>query len=127
MDQYTKMSLSSDVRFLLEVQAQLRILHWQTKSHAKHLALGDAYETLGELIDTYVETCMGIHGRFILGDEERSLSIQNLSDIDLLGMIKTVRASFQEMNINPKDVDLLSLRDEMLVVINKLSYLLTLR
>jgi hypothetical protein len=45
----------------------------------------------------------------------------------LLGMIKTVRVSFQEMNINPKDVDLLSLRDEMLVVINKLSYLLTLR
>ena len=114
------MSLSSDVRFLLEVQAQLRILHWQTKSHAKHLALGD-------FIDTYVETSMGIYGRFILGDEERSLSIQNLSDIDLLGMVKTVRVSFQNMDINPKDVDLLSLRDEMLVIINKLSYLLTLR
>jgi hypothetical protein len=121
------MSLSSDVRFLLELQSQLRVLHWQTKSHAKHLALGDAYETLGGLIDTYVETCMGIHGRFILGDEERSLSIQNLSDIDMLGMIKTVRISFQEMDINPKDVDLLSIRDEMLVIINILSYLLTLR
>lgn len=121
------MSLSSDVRFLLEVQSQFRILHWQTKSHAKHLALGDAYENLGELIDTYVETCMGIHGRFILDEEERTLTIQNLSDIDLLGMIKTVRTSIQDMNINPKDVDLLSLRDEMLVIINKLSYLLTLR
>ena len=121
------MSLSSDVRFLLELQSQLRVLHWQTKSHAKHLALGDAYETLGGLIDIYVETCMGIHGRFILGDEERSLSIQNLSDIDMLGMIKTVRISFQEMDINPKDVDLLSIRDEMLVIINILSYLLTLR
>ncbi len=121
------MSLSSDVRFLLELQSQLRILHWQTKSHAKHLAFGETYDTLGDLIDLYVETCMGIYGRFTLDEGERNITIQNLSDVDVLGMIKTIRVSVREMDINPKDTDLLNLRDEMLTSINKLSYLLTLR
>ena len=31
-----KMRLSGNVKFFLEVQSQLKVLHWQTKSHAKH-------------------------------------------------------------------------------------------
>ena len=121
------MMLSGNIKFFLELQSQLRILHWQTKSHAKHVALGETYGSLDALIDSYVETCMGLHGRFILNDEDKTLTINNLSDVDLLGMIKTVRTTLQEMEINPKDSDLLNIRDEMLASINKLSYLLTLR
>jgi hypothetical protein len=121
------MKLNGNVKFFLELQSQLRILHWQTKSHAKHVAIGDAYESLDGLIDSYVETCMGLHGRFILEDEDKTLTINNLSDVDLLGMIKTVRQTLQGMEISPTDSDLLNIRDEMLATINKLSYLLTLR
>jgi len=121
------MKLNGNVKFFLELQAQLRILHWQTKSHAKHIAIGGAYEVLDGLIDSYVETCMGLHGRFILDDEHKTLTINNLSDVDLLGMIKTVRKTLQEMEISPTDSDLLNIRDEMLAQINKLSYLLTLK
>jgi len=121
------MKLNGNVQFFLELQSQLRILHWQTKSHAKHIALGDTYNVLDGLIDSYVETCMGLHGRFILDDEHKTLTINNLSDVDMLGMIKTVRTTFQKMEISPIDSDLLNIRDEMLSQINKLSYLLTLK
>lgn len=121
------MKLSGNIKFFLELQSQLRILHWQTKSHAKHVAIGEAYETLDGLIDQYVETCMGLHGRFILEEDDRTLTINNLSDVDLLGMIKTVRQTLKDLEINPTDSDLLNIRDEMLASINKLSYLLTLR
>jgi len=121
------MKLSGNVRTFLELQSQLKVLHWQTKSHAKHIAFGETYDKLDALIDNFVEIVMGIYGRFVLGEEDRQLSIQNLSDVDVLGMIKTVRVSLQEMEINPKDTDLLNIKDEMLAEINKLSYLLTLR
>jgi hypothetical protein len=121
------MKLSGNVKFFLELQSQIKILHWQTKSHAKHLALGDAYEALDEIIDKFVESCMGLHGRFILGDEEKNITINNLTDVDLSGMLKTVTETIQGFEINPKDGGLISLRDEMLVEVNKLSYLLTLR
>ena len=121
------MKLNGNIKFFLELQSQLRILHWQTKSHAKHIALGDTYTALDLLIDSYVETCMGLHGRFILQDEDKTLTINNLSDVDMVGMIKTVRQTLKGLEINPSDSDLLNIRDEMLASINKLSYLLTLK
>ena len=48
---------------LVESQIQLKFLHWQTKSYAKHQAYGNLYGDLDELIDDFVEACMGKHGR----------------------------------------------------------------
>lgn len=121
------MKLSGNVKFFLEVQSQLKVLHWQTKSHAKHVAFGETYDVLNDLIDNFIEIAMGIYGRFTLDEEDTHISIQNLSDIDLLGMIKTVRGSLHQMEINPKDTDLLNVKDEILAQVNKLSYLLTLK
>mgnify|MGYP000654355677 FL=1 len=45
------MRLSGNVKFFLEVQSQLKVLHWQTKSHAKHVSFGETYNVLDGLID----------------------------------------------------------------------------
>jgi hypothetical protein len=42
------------------------------------------------------------------------------------GLIKTVRDSLVQMELDEVDTDLLNIRDEMLGEVNKLSYLLTL-
>ena len=47
---------------LLTLLNQLKIYHWKTKSYAQHNAFGDVYETLDELIDTYVEVFIGKYG-----------------------------------------------------------------
>lgn len=37
-------------------------LHWKTKSLSKHLALGDLYDSIDELVDALAEMYMGTYG-----------------------------------------------------------------
>ena len=106
----------------------MKINHWQTKGLARHEAFGNFYDTLGDLIDTFVESAMGKYGRFVLDEESKTLQLNNLSDIEMKGLINTVRDSLVMMSeqLDPSDTDLLNIRDEMLGEVNKLSYLLTL-
>jgi DNA-binding ferritin-like protein len=120
------MNLDTNINFLLGLQLQMKINHWQTKGFARHKAFGKFYDTLGDLIDTFVESAMGKYGRFILSEETKTIQLNNLSDIDMKGLITTVRSAFVQMELDPTDTDLLNIRDEMLSELNKLSYLLTL-
>ena len=118
------MELNPIVQFLLETQIQFRICHWQTKSYARHMAFGGIYTTLDGLTDTFIETAMGKYGRFELTEGEKSIQIENLSELDLTSFIKIVKSTLSEFE--GEDTDLLNIRDEMLSEINKLTYLLTL-
>jgi DNA-binding ferritin-like protein len=122
------MQLSTNVQFLLETQLQFRILHWQTKGYARHKAFGKIYSTLDDLIDSFTETAMGKYGRFSLSENEKTIKLQNISDLELSLFIKTIKGKLVGMSsdLTDKDSDLLNIRDEMLAEINKLSYLLTL-
>jgi hypothetical protein len=44
---------------LLHAATNTHILHWQTKSFAEHMALGEFYQALPELIDAVVEATQG--------------------------------------------------------------------
>lgn len=122
------MNIATNVNFFLGLQCQLKINHWQTKTYSRHQAFGDTYNSLQELIDTYVEESMGKYGRFVLDDESKNIQITNLSDLDIKSFINTVREALVQFSeqIDEKDTNLLNIRDEMLGLINKLSYLLTL-
>lgn len=123
------MNLSSNVNFLLQTQTQIKILHWQTKGYARHQAFGETYSNLDALIDDFVEIYMGKYGRFSLSENEKKISIDNLTELDLPAFMKTVKSELIGMSNDlskDKDTDLLNLRDEMLGLFNKLSYLLTL-
>jgi DNA-binding ferritin-like protein len=122
------MNLNSNVNFLLSLQTQMKINHWQTKGFARHNAFGGFYDSLSGLIDTFVESAMGKYGRFTLDEETKTIQLSNLSELDMKGLVNTVRESFVQMSeqLDPSDTDLLNIRDEMLGELNKLSYLLTL-
>lgn len=122
------MNLSSNINFLLSLQTQIKINHWQTKGYARHNAFGGFYDSLSDLIDTFVESAMGKYGRFTLDEETKTIKLNNLSELDMKGLINTVRESFVQMTdqLDQTDTDLLNIRDEMLGELNKLSYLLTL-
>jgi DNA-binding ferritin-like protein len=115
------------VHELIQIQQQLRIFHWQTKSYARHKAYGETYESLGDLIDEFVETHMGKYGRFQLA--ERSVEITNTSDTSVKEFINASISFLIDMSnsLDPeRDTDLLNIRDEMLGLMNKLKYLLSL-
>lgn len=114
---------------LVQIQNQFRFLHWQTIADGKHRAYGQIYENLTGLIDDFAEACMGKHGRFefepefaIMFQDIKQLSIQNFLD-GITEFLVSITDHY-----DPKyDSDLLNLRDEMLLQVNKLKYLITLK
>lgn len=114
---------------LIQVQNQFRFLHWQTYGDAKHRSYGDIYESLGGHIDSFAESLMGKYGRvefepeFMIAFQDiKSLSVQNFLD----GVTEFLVSMTDQLD-GKYDTDLLNLRDEMLLSINKLKYLLTLK
>jgi hypothetical protein len=104
-------------------------MHWQTTGDAKHRAYGKTYDKLGDLIDDFAEALMGKYGRFEF-ESEFSIMYQNLSSMSLQNFIDGITdflVSMSEELDTVYDTDLLNLRDEMLLLINKLKYLLTLK
>jgi len=111
----------------VELQQQLRILHWQTKSYAKHNAYGKTYDELSDLIDEFVEIAMGKYGRFELTNGTIELfDIKNMSLQEFIDSAVEFLTSLTEEFSPENDTDLLNIRDEMLGQFNKLKYLLTL-
>lgn len=117
------------IKKLVQIQIQWKFLHWQTYGDAKHRLYGDIYDGLGTLIDEFTETMMGKYGRpqfeseFALAFQDiSSLSIQNFMD-----GITEFLVDFSDQLDSRYDTDLLNIRDEMLGLINKSKYLLTLK
>jgi hypothetical protein len=122
-------NLGSNVNLFLGLQCQFKILHWQTKGYARHIAFGNIYDTLDGLIDQYVEISMGKVGRFSIDESNRNIEIYNLQDIDIVKFIQKIKEFLIGLSAelsSENDTDLLNLRDEMLAEVNKLAYLLTL-
>lgn len=122
------MTLDSNVNLFLGLLAQLKVIHWQTKGFARHEAFDKTYGELNELVDDFMEQAMGKYGRFKLTEETNTITLSNLSELKPEQMVSTVvEALIQYTNqFDSVDTNLLNLRDEMLGLLYKLSYLLTL-
>ena len=114
---------------LSQIQIQWRFLHWQTFGDAKHRLYGEIYDGLGELLDEFTETMMGKYGRPEF-DAEFSIMFQDISSLNMQNFIDGITeflVSMSDQLDSRYDTDLLNLRDEMLGLINKSKYLLTLK
>lgn len=112
---------------LLKIQNQLRVFHWQTDSYAQHKAFGEAYESLNDTIDEFVEVFIGKYGK-TRAKVSYKIELDNLTD-DYHATIDTFISYLTDITNHidqEKDTDLLNIRDEMLSTLNRLKYLLTL-
>lgn len=48
---------------LLHAVTNVHLLHWQSKSYAQHVTLGELYEALDDGADAYLEAYMGKYGQ----------------------------------------------------------------
>lgn len=113
---------------LLQFQNQLRIFHWQTDSYSKHKAFGKTYENLDGLVDSFVETYMGIFGRSKPTTTFSILLKPLLNDQVVDNLLLDFKNYLNEMNSELSEfTDLLNIRDEILNEVNKLNYLLSLK
>ena len=121
--------MATIVSTFLGIQAQFKVLHWQTGSYSKHKAFDGIYEAFDGLIDTFMESYMGKYGRVAL-DGEDTFKLSNIGEMNIGEFLDTLTQfllSFNNQLDDRKDSDLLNLRDEMLGEVNKLKYLLTLK
>lgn len=127
---------SSVLQTFLYIINQIKLYHWQTLSYARHKATDDLYSELNELIDKFVEV---LTGRVIIETNNKTFRIAiNATKFKLFDFADTEGTNFISIikDILEKDVnllkilvnntDLLNIRDEMLAVVNKTSYLFTL-
>ena len=114
------------VDHFISFQQQFRILHWQTKSFARHKAYGKFYDTFGDLMDKFIESHMGKYGRIKTGG---NIELSNMNDVQIKDFLEELTQFLIELTEHydsTRDSDLLNIRDEMLGETNKLKYLLTL-
>jgi len=113
------------IKSLMQAQQSIRMHHWLTTSHAEHGALGEAYGGLDALIDTFVETMIGAKSRSVLSGIN---SLQLTVEGDCMKVIDELESMLKnkiEQDIG-EESDLLNIRDEMLALVRKTKYLLTL-
>jgi DNA-binding ferritin-like protein len=115
---------------IMNFQQQMRILHWQTTSFARHNAYGGIYDSIDDLLDKFAEICMGKYGRIELTDEISELKLKNMKDFSINSYLNEFCDFLVELTgefDDEKDTDVLNIRDEILSEVNKLKYLLTLK
>jgi DNA-binding ferritin-like protein len=109
--------------------SQAKLLHWQTPKYSQHKALDELFESLIELGDELAESIMGKYGRPHISDENLSLRLFNYNNNLSYFMDELYNCYRNECRClfdENKDSELLNLIDEIISLIDKIKYLLTL-
>ena len=112
----------------VEFQNQIRILHWQTNSFARHKAYDVIYGKLGELLDDFVEVYQGKHLKIEFAESQ--ITLKSLDAIQLNEYINEFILLLQNQvpkELDENDTDLLNIRDEILATAHKLKYFCALK
>lgn len=105
----------------------MKVYHWKTTSYARHKASDDCFGKIQELVDEFVEVCIGKYGRnkvFGHGHSASGCKILNLTDKTVVPFVSKFRDQLVKIDI--KADDLLNIRDEMVAELNQCLYLFTL-
>jgi hypothetical protein len=121
------------VNYVLKSTLQIKLLHWQTKSYSEHKALDKLFNSFVDLSDGLVESVMGKHCRPELSEKECNLSVMNYKNPDspdgVQGYMKSLYKTYAVdcRSLFSNDLEILNQIDEIVSLIDKINYLLTLK
>ncbi len=111
--------------------SQIKLLHWQTKSYSEHKALGKLFKDIVDFQDDLVEVIMGKYGRPSLHGDMQKINLYNYIDCDCLEAIEKMRQCYCEECKSyftaEKDPEILNILDEIIALLDKTMYLMTLK
>jgi DNA-binding ferritin-like protein len=119
---------SEITKVFLELLNMVKLYHWKTYSYAQHKATDELYASLNKHIDKFIEVLLGKDSSRIHMVSKKINLIDFNNTTDFKERIYSFREFFTRMdkNFNKKrDIDLLTLRDELLIDINQFLYLMT--
>lgn len=112
------------IKALVEFQVQVKAMHWATESFAQHKATCDTHAALDAALDALVESYQGYVGRIRIGGQ---YTILNYEDINLDSWLQSAMDHVEGLRGMVKYSDVLNLLDEILAIITKFKYLLSLK
>lgn len=133
--QYDSIEPMSDVvSYILFFQAQIKVLHWTTRSYDRHKNYDKLHERFNEQADKFVEVYLGKHGRNIVAPgalKNPTLIVPNKEGerefgISVLATCVNFFLNLTNTYIKQEDSELLNIRDEILSVLYQSKYLLEL-
>ena len=104
--------------------------HWMTQSHPRHVASDSLHEKLSMNVDRFAEVYIGNYGRPSFKKTDLVYTMKVHTDTSIVQFLDDVIAILTTditKHISEKDVDLLTIRDEMVADINQTKYLFTLK
>jgi len=105
------------VLMLLHSITNTHILHWQTRSFSNHMALGEFYDNLQDLVDSYVEAYQGKYGIINNFMVDYDAPLEPIAELTMLkNQVKARRAKL------PQDSELQNLVDEIASLIDSTLY-----
>ena len=117
------------VKTFFEVLHSIKLYHWKTKSYSQHKETDELHEKLSAATDRFIEVLIGKTSARIQMVEDK----MKLYDFDNKTQFKDKIFEFRQFLVDlnqlfpsKKDTDLLSIRDEMLEIVNQFLYLFTL-
>lgn len=120
-------------KLVLRLQGNVRLYHWCTSKYDKHLISDMLYVDLDPKLDELIENFIAKHGRPNKQEQDSNISITftKMNDAEFLEYLKTFVTSFITLSSvvfdSKKDVDLMSIRDNIVKSIYKAMYLLQTR
>lgn len=126
---HTKKKIKMEKELLanvIQIQGQLKVLHWQTESFAEHNAFGDIYEALDERFDRLIEVYSGKYQRPKFGGV-KSVSFADYENLKIDVFIDGMDDFLTNAFMAEQDSELANIRDEIRADLMKLKYLLTLK
>lgn len=119
------------IPYLLSVLDAIKMYHWMTHSHPRHVSSDKLYDKMTSNVDRFVEVYIGRYGRPSFKKGDTTFSVKVHTDSNIVDMLDEVVAFLTGKGlsafVSDKDVDLLTIRDEMVADINQTKYLFTLR
>jgi hypothetical protein len=136
----TKKNLSNNnysreniIMLCLQILNTVKLYHWKTMKYSEHKATDDLYGDLNSKIDEFIEVLIGKDGQRINLSGKKSIKLDDFNNSTTFKKyIEKAKKYLINMtnskNISiPENSDLLNIRDEILGILNKFTYLLTLK
>ena len=120
--------MSKIIHFMLDLQSNIKLYHWMTKSFPRHKASDSLVEKMSELGDKFIEVYIGKYGRPELHKKDNIIILHNFDDNSVIKYLDhCIVFLIKDLSklLTKDDVDLLNLRDEMVATLNQTKYLFT--
>ena len=119
---------SEIVQLFLEILTSIRLYHWKTRSYAQHKATDQLYEDLDGKVDEFVEVMQGkmMHPDRVEWMNEQIKAETPDTKKDMVNKMLDFNKKMQNLDnlfTTQKDSDLLSVRDDIVALVNRFLYL----